>query len=139
MELTTVDGKVMALESEMRKLPQLKIPVVHYFSDGVYAREIFIPAKTILTGKIHKHRNLNILSFGTMLMMGEHGIVRVTAPHTVVSPPGTKRVAYTLTDCVWTTMLRTDLTDVEQIELEFVAASREEYLDYCKTLAVERG
>ena len=36
--------KVNALETEMRKREQIDIPVKHHFSQGVYAREITIPA-----------------------------------------------------------------------------------------------
>jgi len=54
--------KVFLLEDELAKQPQVEMPVTHYFSKGVYARELFIPADTVLTGKIHKYENLNILS-----------------------------------------------------------------------------
>lgn len=54
----------------------------------------------------------------------------VSAPFTVVSPPGTKRIALALTDCVWTTILGTDLTDVAEIERTFVCKTEEEYLEW---------
>lgn len=121
IEITTRE-KVFALENEMLKFPEARVTIVpvHRFSPGVYAREITIPAGTLLTGEIHKYPQLNIMSKGDMSVLTEDGIVRVQAPFTVVSPAGTKRVAFAHTETVWTTILHTELTDVEQIENTFL-------------------
>jgi hypothetical protein len=128
--------KVNALETEMRRREQIEIPVKHYFSQGVYAREITIPAGTLLTGKIHKFEQLNILSAGEISVLTEDGIKRVEAPFTVVSPPGTKRIAFAHTDCVWTTIHGTHETDLEKIENHFIAesdASYQAFIEQTKT------
>lgn len=123
-------NKTFALEAVMKTMPQVELKVVHHFSKGVYARELHIPAGVTLVGEIHKFKNLNILSKGKMLVTTEEGMTEVDAPFTVVSPPGTKRAAHTLTDCVWTTIHGTDETDVNAIETEFIAHTEEEYLDF---------
>src|SRR5882757_2287742 len=110
--------KVEILETEMRKHEQRVIPIKHYFSPGIYAREITIPADTLLTGRIHKYEQLNILSGGEISVLTDDGMKRVAAPFTVVSPPGTKRIAYAHTDCTWTTILATEETDPEAIEAQ---------------------
>lgn len=118
-----------------RDLVPVNCPVTHYFSRGVYARELFIPAGTVLTGEIHKHENLNILSQGDISVRMEDGsIVRVQAPFTTVSPPGTKRAAYAHTDCVWTTIHGTDERDVDKIKHEFIATSYEQYIEHCEQM-----
>lgn len=122
--------KVNLVEAEMLKQPQIEIPVKHYFSQGVYAREIMIPAGAMITGKIHKFEQLNILSAGEMSVLTDDGVVRVKAPFTIVSPPGTKRIAITHSECVWTTIHGTDETDVDKIEAKFIAQSDEEYLAF---------
>lgn len=119
--------KVNLIEAEMRKQPQVSLPLRHYFADGVYGRELFIPAGIMLTGKIHKRAQINILSKGTIQVLTENGVVEVSAPFTVVSPPSTKRIALAVTDCVWTTFLPTDETDPEKIETEFTAETEQEY------------
>src|SRR5882672_1659805 len=106
-KLNTRD-KVFSLEAVMKVMPQVELKVIHHFSKGVYARELHIPAGVTLVGEIHKFENLNILSQGTMIVTTEEGMKEVSAPFTVVSPPGTKRAAHTLTDCVWTTIHGTD-------------------------------
>lgn len=100
---------------------QVEIPVEHHFSKGVYAREIKIPAGSLIIGKIHKFENLNILSSGEILIASIEGIEHVIAPYTKVSNAGTKRMLYAITDCVWTTIHGTDLTDVDAIENVFIA------------------
>lgn len=119
--------KVNIAEQWMLQQPQLELTVKHHFSPGVYARELFIPAGTMLTGAIHKYEQLNIMSAGTMLLVTDDGCIEVSAPFTIVSPPGTKRIAYAQTDCVWTTILGTDETDVPKIEAHFTAKSEAEY------------
>ena len=130
-------SKVLDLEGRMLQLPQLDLKVVHHFSNGVYARELHIPAGTILTGAIHKFENLNIMSKGDMTIVTETGPMRVQAPFTVVSPPGTKRVAYAHTDTIWTTVFGTHDKDPEAIVDFFTTRSEAEYLEHRKTLGLE--
>jgi len=65
---------------------------------------------------------------------GESGIKRVRAPFTVVSPAGTRRVAYAHEDTIWMTVHGTHETDLDKIEDHFIAQTYGEYLDYCKSL-----
>ena len=129
--------KVFQLEELMLERPQLDLPVKHHFSQGVYGRELFIPAGTVLTGKIHKYPQLNILSQGEISVLTEEGVKRIKAPFHVVSPAGTKRIAYAHTDCTWTTIHGTELNDVDEIEAHFIAQSEPEYVEFCKALQLE--
>lgn len=131
--------KVFALEAAMRELPPVEMPVKNHFSHGVYGRELFIPAGTVLTGHIHKHTNMNILLEGEMSVSTESGIERVAAGFVVVSPPGTKRVAYAHTDCRWLTVHGTHEQDVDVIEREFIVHSEQEYLAFCESQKLLKG
>lgn len=132
-ELSTRE-KVNRIEQSLWHMPEVCIEIipVHYFSPGICAREITIPAGATVVGKIHKYEQLNILSKGDISVLTEEGIKRVQAPFTVVSPPGTKRIAYAHSECVWTTILATDETDVEKIEAHFVVETEAEYLEFCE-------
>lgn len=129
--------KLERFEAEMFKLGTIEIPVKHYFSQGVYAREITIPKGTVLTGKIHKYSQLNILSKGDISVLTEEGIKRVQAPFAIVSPPGTKRVAYAHEESVWTTVHGTEERDLEKIEAHFIAQNNAEYLAFREMLKLE--
>lgn len=78
---------------------------IHHFTPGVYAREINIPKGMVLTGKIHKHSHLNVISKGQVSVVdGTGGVKSYVAPFTFVSEPGIKRVLVTHTDITWTTI-----------------------------------
>ena len=129
--------KVFAMENLMRQYPQVELEVKHYFSKGVYARELHILAGVILTGEIHKFENLNILSQGKIEVLTEKGMQEVEAPFTIVSPAGTKRIARAITDCVWTTIHGTDENDLNIIEKTFIAKSEQEWLEFCNANQLE--
>lgn len=118
------------MKGEMLNYPPVEIPVKHYFSEGVYAREIIIPKGTIVLGKIHKFSQLNILSKGDHSVLTENGVIRIQAPFTIVSPAGTQRIGYAHEECIWTTIHGTRLTDLEKIEEHFIAKDYQEYLEF---------
>lgn len=114
---------LMIIEAALKQLPQVEAPVVHTFAPGVYARTMFIPAGTALTGKIHLHSHLNILLEGEIDVLTERGIKRMIAPQMFVSAPGTKRAGFAITDTVWVTIHPTESTDLAVIEKEVIADS----------------
>lgn len=125
-ETPALRGRINALEAEMLKQPQLNIEPKHYFAKGIYAREITIPAGTLLTGKIHKTEQLNIISKGRLTVVTEDGGEQmIEAPYTLVSPPGTKRIAFVHEETVWTTIHGTEETDLVKLEQMLIAPSFE--------------
>ncbi len=124
---SVVREQVDALAKHMETCPRVDLPVTHRFARGLYARELFIPKGVIAIGKIHKYGHISIFSKGRISVMDEQGIViEITAPFSMVSIPGVRRVAYAHEDTVWTTVHATDITDIEKIEEEFIAKSFED-------------
>jgi hypothetical protein len=110
------------------ELPPVDCPLQHVFAPGVYARTIFIPAGTVVVGKIHKHQHLNILSQGCVSVMTEGGgAEQFQGPLTMVSPAGCKRAVYAHTDVTWTTVHLVQSTDLAEIEAEVIAPTFEDY------------
>ncbi len=108
-----------------------KCILTHTFSDGSYARQMLIPAGTIVVGKIHKHAHLNIVSRGRVHVATEFGfdvIDAINNPVTFSSIPGTKRAVYAETDVYWTTIHLTTKTDLKEIEAEIIAESFDDLL-----------
>lgn len=99
------------------------IPVVNHFLPGMYAREMRIPAGVMLTGKIHRHAHMNVLSEGEITVWTEEGMKRLKAPYRFESKPGTKRIGLAHTDVVWTTFHFTWETDLDRIEAEVIEPS----------------
>lgn len=117
------------LEAAMFQHPQLEIIPVHRFADGVYAREITIPAGALVTGKIHRTRHLNIVSKGCISVWtaGEE-VRRITAPFAFVAEPGTRRIGYAHEDTVWTTVHASQETDLDKLEAELIEPHENPYL-----------
>lgn len=121
---------VLRLEDEMRRHPQVELEVKHHFAPGVYARELFIPAGVLLTGKIHKTEHLNILAKGRIEISNMGESRELIAPYMFVSPPGTKRAGYAHEDSVWITIHPTEETDIEIIEQQVIAKDFGDMIEY---------
>ena len=111
---------IQRLESVMRDMPQVEIATTHHFAHGVYGREIFIPAGTVLVGKIHRHSTLNIIAQGTIRVTTPDGVRDISAPAIYVSPPGTKKAAVALTDVVFVNVHPAETTDLAAIEAAMI-------------------
>jgi len=119
--------EILRIEQELLKLPQAECPVTHYHIDGVYARSMFIPAGTLLTGKIHNFENIAILAKGRLRITNGTDSYIISEGHIMVDPPGIKRLGYAETDVVFITVHRTDNTEIDAIEDELVSDTFEEY------------
>lgn len=114
-------------------MEQAELPLKHSFAPGVYAREMEIPAGTLLIGKIHKHRHHNFLMKGSIIVLTEaNGVELLQAPLMIVSEEGTQRIGYAITDTVWTTIHenKDDSEDLVVIEERTVVKDKTKYLEY---------
>lgn len=92
------------------------LPLTHTFSDGVYAREIFMPKGMIVVGHIHKTKHLNIVSTGKARVWYNGSVKEVTAPYTFESDAGCRKVLYIEEDMFWTTIHATNETDLDELD-----------------------
>ena len=111
---------ITRLQAEMVKMPQAELDTKHYFANGIYARELFRKAGTLIVGKVHKHEHLFLVTKGSIIVWTENGMVRMEAPYVHVSKPGTKRVTLAEVDSVGMTIHRTENTDLEKVEKEII-------------------
>lgn len=104
-------------------------PLKHSFSDGIYVREISIPAGMYIVGKLHKHSHPNFLLSGTVDVVTEFGKETLTGPLSIISKAGTKRALHAITPLVWITVHAnpTNTQDLEELEKIVIADSYEEY------------
>lgn len=127
-------GDILRLEEWIKsKLPDPDrsygdvFPVEHFFAPHLYARQMTIPAGSLIIGKIHRHAHINTVSKGRIKVFSEFGTSIVEAPFTFVSEPGTKRVGIALEDTIWTTYHPTEETDPVKAEEEIVCKTFEEF------------
>jgi hypothetical protein len=106
----------------MLKGDTLELEVKHHFSEGLYARELFIPAGVCLVGALHKTTHLYMVVKGRCKVSSQFGNLDIEAPFMGETIPGTKRVIYAETDCVWIGFHPTNLTDVDEIGRQILEA-----------------
>jgi len=112
--------RVQALQVEVSKHEQFEPPTEHIFHGGMYCRQVYRPAGTLIIGKVHKKEHFYFIVFGTVAVTTDEGVRMITGPCLLCSKPGTKRAVYAETDALCMTIHRTDATTVEGAENDLV-------------------
>lgn len=120
-------ARLALIAQKLAALPQVEIPIRHYFADGVYAREGDVPKGACFAGRVHLKAQINIISRGAILVLTEQGPIEMRAPFTMVNPPGAHRAAYALEDTTWTTIIAADEQDPEVIFRTYTVPTFEEF------------
>lgn len=104
-----------AVEAHMLNLPQVECPVEHIFGPGIYIRQAFMPAGSLVIGHEHKIPSLNMVLTGRLALL-EAGVRReIAAPYVFTSEDG-RKIAYVLEDCVFQNIYATEETDLDKLE-----------------------
>ena len=139
MSLAIID-KIEKLKAESLKLPQVAVPIKNYFSDGTYAREMYVRAGTTITGKVHKYSTVDVLLQGVIMVLTDDGTLqKLSAPMVFESVPGRSKAGHVLEDVRWITIHGnpTNEQDIESLEHELVVEDYAQYLAYCETLKLK--
>ena len=104
--------------SALLERQQVPCPVAHYFGDGVYVREITIPAGVLAVGRYHVYPHLNIMMRGKLITYNGDEAVELVAPTIFTSPPG-RKFGFAVETTVWLNVFATTETDVAKIEEKF--------------------
>ena len=122
--------KLFVIEAALKQMPQVEVPLRHCFGNKVYVREMTAPKGSILIGKMHKFKQVNIVIKGDISVLTEDGWKRLKSGDMFESPAGIKRAGFTHEDTVWTTICGTEETEVEKAEDELTIGSYQEFLQY---------
>lgn len=114
---------VRQLEGMLLQLPQVDLQTQHVVFGGLSARTIFIPAGTVLTGALTNIDNLCVV-FGDITVTTDDGAQRLTGFNVLTASAGAKRAGVAHADTWWTTIHRTDLTDIAAIEEEMTGEAQ---------------
>lgn len=121
---------------------EVDCPLKHTFTPGLYSREVFVQAGTIVVTKLHKHEHPVFVLKGDCTVYSNDGTLkRVTAPCMMVTPAGTKRAVYVHEDTVWVTVHPNpdDETDLEKLESILIAKHYEDIPLLTETSKIEGG
>jgi hypothetical protein len=116
---------VVKFEERVKALPQAvgpdSYPLEHELAGGMYRRRLTVPAQTLTVTKIHALDHFWFIEKGTVTIWSERGQETHTAPASGITKAGTKRVIWHHDEVVFTTVHRTDHTDLADIEEEVIA------------------
>lgn len=115
------DGKSIAVVPD--------IPITNYFADGIYLRQMEMPAETVVVGAIHNHLHAWFLLTGRVLINNNGEIIEHIAPCFTISKPGSKRLIYALEDSIFVNVHKnpSNTQDLKELEKEIVSMTMDEF------------
>ena len=134
--LTQRREALLEFEALLKHHPQAVVgdselfPLVHRFAPGIYLREIFLKAGSLVSGKIHREAHPVFLMQGAIQVFTEaSGLTELHAPLVFIAPAGVKRAALVLEDTVWCTVHHnpSNTQDLAALEAEIIVPSFEAF------------
>lgn len=103
------------------------MPTRHHFSQDIYVREIFMPAGSVVVGKVHATRHLNIILSGECTIWTVHGRINGRAGMIFESLPGVQKALHMITDVTFLTVHYNpdNLRDMDQLEGKYIQAQEQ--------------
>lgn len=114
--------RVRQFEQAFINAPQVDLQTSHVIHGGMYARTIFIPAGTVVTGALTSLDNICIIN-GNITVTTDTGTQHLIGCHVLPASKGYKRIGFAHEDTYWTMMIRTDASSIEQAEDEATVES----------------
>lgn len=126
----TVELAHSSMEADDR---QVEPPApIHHYADGMYGRELHLPAGMVIATKIHLTNHFLFVMQGRAQVIDEnHGAEEIVAPCMIQTKRGTKRIWRVLEDLVIITTHATNKRNVADIEADIIAG---EYLETEKSV-----
>lgn len=117
--------RIFDLEAACREMPPVELPVRHFFANGLYGRELFVPAGVCAVGKIHRHEQLTVVCGDIDIVTPGEEPTRITGFHTFSTPAGIKRAVFAYEDTFITTFHTNpdNSQDLDKIERYLIAPS----------------
>ena len=96
---------------------QCDLGTVHHFSDGIYAKEMHLPAGYIAVSHVHVYDHISILGKGKVVVRTDTTEPTVyTAPACIEIKKGVHHAIEALEDATWFCIHATDVTDVAEVD-----------------------
>ena len=142
-EIITPRDKIMDIQNRMDGIQGVRygncFPLKHSFGEGLYIREIFMPAGSLVVSKTHKYAHPYFIMQGKFSVMTEEGNFTIQAPFYDITKAGTKRVLYIHEDCVWCTVHAnpTNTKDIKTLENEITVDNFDDFEKLPKTTEIQ--
>ena len=95
---------------------EVDLGIVHNFSDGLYAKQMFVPKGYVIGQHAHKFSHLSVLAKGKVIVRTDDDVAEYTAPACLEIKEGINHAIEALEDTVWFCIHATNETDVNKID-----------------------
>lgn len=96
--------------------------ITHHFSDGLYAKEIAVPAGVAILKHTHDFSHLSILARGKVAVLKGEDVEIVSAPACLEIKAGLVHGVKAIEDCVWFCIHATEEKDVAKVDEVLIGA-----------------
>lgn len=103
-------------QSAVTLLDKEAAEIEHFFTEGVYARKMLVPAGTQVPSHKHAYNHLSILAQGKVRVAVGPVIKEYNAPSMIEIKKDLVHTITAVTDSVWFCIHATDATDIESLE-----------------------
>ena len=107
---------ISELHKKMEGTFDIDLGIVHNFSDGLYAKQMFVPQGYVIGQHAHEFSHLSILAKGKVIVRTDDSVIEYTAPACLEIKEGIHHAIEALEDTVWFCIHATDETDVNKID-----------------------
>jgi len=103
--------------------------VDHLFSQGMYARGLWIPAGTTVVGRLHAQPRICVIAAGHCHWIDEYHdeAQEVRAPWMGSFEAGSKTAVFAIEDTYWIAFLATELKSADNIVEQLTTTTHQEY------------
>jgi len=119
-------AKINAIESALLEMPQAECPVRHIFGDGIYIREVTLPAGVAAVGHHQNFEQMNTMLRGVVTMINDDGTTTfldaTKSPISFMAKAG-RKIGYIHETVIWHNIYKTDEKDVEKLEALYLTKS----------------
>lgn len=88
----------------------------HHFSDGLYAKQMVIPAGHVVGSHAHGYSHLSVLAVGDVSVEADGVLTEMSGPCCIEIKAGVVHRVFAKTDAVWFCIHATEETDVNKID-----------------------
>jgi quercetin dioxygenase-like cupin family protein len=91
--------------------------ITHHFSEGLYAKQMFLPKDSLVCQHQHTYDHLSILAQGKVkVLFDEDKVEEYTAPACINIVKNLNHVIVALEDSTWFCIHQTEETDVNKVD-----------------------
>ena len=94
---------------------------LHHFSDGLYAKEMRVPAGMAVVKHVHDYSHLSVLAKGTVTVIVDGAQMEISGPACLNIEAGKIHGVIAKTDVVWYCIHATDEKDPAKIDEVLIA------------------